>query len=87
MLKLCETPHALTIDILDEANSIQLNTISKGMLNLTWVWDGEKDKVNEKMKLIDEIQNDLLYVEETFGDEMANKILQLLCCKIDSVYV
>ncbi|SEB05472.1 hypothetical protein [Pedobacter hartonius] len=85
-LKLCETPHAITIDILDEANSIQLNTLNNEMLNLTWIWDGAKDKLEEKQRLIDEIYYDLMFVEETFGDEIAASILQLLYSKIDTVY-
>ncbi len=85
-LKLCETPHALTIDIMNEANSIQLNTINNVMLNLTWVWDGAKDKSDEKEKLMNEIHSDLLFVEETFGCEIASNIVHLLYSKIDSVY-
>ncbi|CAM3949734.1 hypothetical protein SAMN06265348_104100 [Pedobacter westerhofensis] len=85
-LKLCETPHAITIDILDEANSIQLNTLNNAMLNLTWIWDGRADVKEEKENLINEIYLDLLFVEQTFGDEMAGNILQLLYSKIDTVY-
>jgi len=85
-LKLCETAHAITIDIMDEQNSIQLNTLNNEMLCLTWIWDGAKDRVEEKQKLMEEIYSDLLFVEETFGDEMAGNILQLLYGKIDTVY-
>jgi hypothetical protein len=85
-LKLCETPHAITIDIMDEANSIQLNTANNEMLNLTWIWNGAKDKLEEKQKLMDEIHSDLLFVEEKFGDEIAGNIIQLLYRKIDAVY-
>jgi hypothetical protein len=86
ILKSCETSHAITIDILDETNSIQRNTLNNAMLNLTWIWAGTKDKLEEKQKLKDEIFNDLMFVEETFGDEIATSILQLLYSKIDTVY-
>ncbi|MCX2480516.1 hypothetical protein OQY15_15540 [Pedobacter sp. MC2016-15] len=85
-LKSCETPHAITIDILDETNSIQLNTTNNAMLNLTWIWDGAEDRAEEKQKLIEEIYFDLLFVEENYGYEMAGAILQLLYSKIDTVY-
>jgi len=71
---------------LDEANSIQFNTLNNAMLNLTWIWDGRADVKEEKENLINEIYLDLLFVEQTFGDEMAGNILQLLYSKIDTVY-
>jgi hypothetical protein len=85
-LKKCETPHAMTIDIVDEANNIQGNTQCCGTLNLTWIWDGVTDKKEEKERLLKEIQDDLSYVEETFGYEMANAILKFLNQKIDRAY-
>jgi len=85
-IKMCETAHAITIDIMDETDVIQRNTFNNQMLNLTWIWAGTRDKTDEKQKLIDEIQNDLLFIEETFGDEIAGNILQLLYTKIDTVY-
>ena len=85
-LKKCETPHAMTIDIIDEGNNIQSNCQCNEMLNLTWIWDGDMDKKEEKKKLLDEIQPDLLYVEQTFGCELANNILNDLNLKIDRAY-
>lgn len=85
-LKKCETPHAMTIDIVDEGNIIQSNTQCNVTLNLTWIWDGDKDKKEEKKKLYDEIQEDLLYVETTFGCDLANHILSILNQKIDTAY-
>lgn len=85
-LKKSETLHAMTIDVIDEGNNIQSNTQCNGMLNLTWIWDGDMDKMEEKKKLFDEIQADLLYVELTFGCELANAILNDLNLKIDRAY-
>lgn len=85
-LKKCETPHAMTIDIVDEGNNIQANTQCNGMLNLTWIWDGNKDKKEEKKKLFEEIEMDLIYVENTFGCDLAGKILEVLNQKIDTAY-
>lgn len=85
-LKKIETINALTIDIVNEQNVIQQNDQTNSMLNLTWVWDGTKDKADEKRKLINEIYTDLNYVEETFGAELANQILMIIYRKIDMVY-
>ncbi|WP_158800138.1 hypothetical protein [Pedobacter sp. L105] len=85
-LKKVETIHALTIDIVDEENVIQQNDQTRQFLNLTWVWDGTRDKADEKRKVIDEIQIDLAYVQETFGAELANQVLTLIYRKIDMVY-
>lgn len=85
-LKKHETPHAMTIDIVDERNNIQENTHCCGTLNLTWIWDGVKDKTEEKKRLLKELEQDLLYVETTFGCEMAESILNFLNQKIDIAY-
>jgi len=86
-LKKSETIHAMTIDILDDQNNIQLNINSNGMLNLTWIWDGLPDKKEEKKRLLDEIQEDLIYIQQNYGDEMADNILKTLYHKIDTAYV
>lgn len=84
-LKKSETVHAITIDILDDQNNIQLNIDNSGMLNLTWVWDGIKDQKEEKKRLLEDIQPDLTYVQETFGSKIANDILQVFYKKIDTL--
>jgi len=77
-LKKSETVHAMTIDILDDQNNIQLNIDNNGMLNLTWVWDGIADKKEEKKRLLEELHPDLDYIHNTFGDEMADNILNII---------
>jgi hypothetical protein len=86
-LKKCETPHAMTIDILDEGNNVQSNVQCDARLNLTWIWDGHKDKIEEKERLCKELAADLDYVETTFGSGLAEEILQVLNQKIDNAYI
>lgn len=85
-LRKCETPHAITIDIVDEGNNVQANTHCNEMLNLTWIWDGDKDKKEEKKKLFEELEQDLMYVESTFGCDLAGTIVEALNQKIDIAY-
>jgi hypothetical protein len=85
-LKKCETPHAMTIDILDEGNNVQSNVQCEATLNLTWIWDGHRDKKEEKERLKKELAADLAYVEHTFGCGLADQILQVLNQKIDYAY-
>jgi len=85
--KKCETPHAITIDIVDEGNNIQTNHQGNASLNITWVWGGLKDKKTEKKRLMEEIKPDLIYVKDTFGCAMTNRIIRVLIQKIDEMYL
>ena len=87
ILKTAETIHAMTIDILDDQNQIQLNVNRNDMLNLTWIWDGIADVEEEKRRLLDEIQDELLYIHGNYGSEISELILSVLYQKIERTYL
>lgn len=86
-LKKSETIRAITIDILDEQENVQLNIGSNGMLNLTWVWDGSKDIAVEKKRLLEDLQTDLSYIRDNLGNEVADQVVDEIFMKIDTAYI